>query len=695
MVAHLACGKVTECPFPNEVIQRAKGLHDTWCHDCGVYSSRGEVEDLQQVVDVRRLQMFLRTCGDPDEAALDTYAMGVKVGADVQLPRTPAIYLEKQKWRLPELPEDEANWGEVVRDNYVSASDNLDQLRKEIMEELQACRMVKMTLAEARKEFGEKLSVASLALIQEGPDKWRLIHDGTHGVLVNNRIRPLDRADSPTVMDISATNEDMAEWSQESGVSLFTLVWDFSKAHRLVPVRREDWGFLACSLNPKGSDVTDDTDIYLNTCGTYGVGSASYWWGRLASMATRPQHYMLGFLRAAWILLYADDGKITAEAKEFLTSIPLALLTLLIFNFPAKWAKCHGGTEYQWVGYWEDVKNFSLGISASRRNWVIKWITEILEKGGISVAEFRSGLGRLSFVCGAITYDRPFLGPLYTWVSACSSGTFREIPVFIKFILTWIKTRLLERHVVICDRGRARTTPPLELFRSDAKAEGDLIRIGGWQVMSAEGNHLSTMQAPWFSISLDRFNAPWAYRRGEPFRTIASLELFGSLISAILFLPTAPKGVSTRAKVSVAASTDNKGVTYAVTKLMTTKFPLLAFVAELAVQMERGGWDLDLEWVPRDQNAEADALTNDIFSDFTEGNRIEVHLDKLPFVVLQNLLNLGEGFYEEQDRCRDAARLRKAEEEQKGEAKATLGPKGGAKAPFRKKPPGLKTTQPW
>ena len=98
MVDHLACGKVTECPFPDKVIQRAKGLHDAWCHEFGVYSSRGEVDDLQQAVDVRRLQMFLRAFGDPDEAALDTYARGVKVGADVQLPRTPAIYLEKQKW---------------------------------------------------------------------------------------------------------------------------------------------------------------------------------------------------------------------------------------------------------------------------------------------------------------------------------------------------------------------------------------------------------------------------------------------------------------------------------------------------------------------------------------------------------------------------------------------------------------------
>ena len=32
-------------------------------------------------------------------------------------------------------------------------------------------------------------------------------------------------------------------------------------------------------------------------------------------------------------------------------------------------------------------------------------------------ADFDSGLDRLSFVCGAIVYDRPFLAPLYAFAA--------------------------------------------------------------------------------------------------------------------------------------------------------------------------------------------------------------------------------------------------------------------------------------
>ena len=52
--------------------------------------------------------------------------------------------------------------------------------------------------------------------------------------------------------------------------------------------------------------------------------------------------------------------------------VPLAFrmvrptLTFAVFGFPVKWKKCHGVTQYQWIGYWEDVQKFSVGISEAR-----------------------------------------------------------------------------------------------------------------------------------------------------------------------------------------------------------------------------------------------------------------------------------------------------------------------------------------
>ena len=152
----------------------------------------------------------------------------------------------------------------------------------------------------------------------------------------------------------------------------------------------------------------------------------------------------------------------------------------------------------------EDVRFFTVGISESRRKWAVEWMKGIIQKDGIAVHEFRAGLGRLGFVCGAISYDKPFLGPLYTWVEACNSGTFREVPNFIKFVLSWLIRKLEQRKVILCDRGRARHTKSVELFRSDAKAEGDIVRLGGWQVADEHGQPVEPGKAAWYVLTLDR-----------------------------------------------------------------------------------------------------------------------------------------------------------------------------------------------
>ena len=43
----------------------------------------------------------------------------------------------------------------------------------------------------------------------------------------------------------------------------------------------------------------------------------------------------------------------------------------------------------------------------------MKWITEALT-GAKPLSDFDSALGRLSFVCGTIIFDRLFLAPLYS-----------------------------------------------------------------------------------------------------------------------------------------------------------------------------------------------------------------------------------------------------------------------------------------
>ena len=95
------------------------------------------------------------------------------------------------------------------------------------------------------------------------------------------------------------------------------------------------------------------------------------------------------------------------------------------------------------------------------------------------------------------------------------------------------------------------------------------------------------------------------------------------------------------------ALTDNRGNSYVVSRMMTTKFPLCAVLMELTEQLElRGSW-LQVSWTPRDQNAEADALTNGHFHQFDPANRINLRPEDMSWVLLDEMLKAGGATTEE------------------------------------------------
>ena len=55
------------------------------------------------------------------------------------------------------------------------------------------------------------------------------------------------------------------------------------------------------------------------------------------------------------------------------------------------------GPRVNWIGYCLNIHTFHKGINASKREWIVQWITKKLELGGV-VAELKSVLGRLSEV---------------------------------------------------------------------------------------------------------------------------------------------------------------------------------------------------------------------------------------------------------------------------------------------------------
>ena len=103
----------------------------------------------------------------------------------------------------------------------------------------------------------------------------------------------------------------------------------------------------------------------------------------------------------------------------------------------------------------------------------------------------------------------------------------------------------------------------VELFRTDARADGEEVWIGGWALDSGDRS-----KCRWFAERLSRRNASWAFTAGEAYRAIATLELLATLAGVVCF--GVPSGKQLRARCS--AGTDNLGNTAVASKLLTTKF---------------------------------------------------------------------------------------------------------------------------
>ena len=165
--------------------------------------------------------------------------------------------------------------------------------------------------------------------------------------------------------------------------------------------------------------------------------------------------------------------------------------------------------------------------------------------------------------------------------------------------------------------------------------------MGGWECRG--GCHPS--RARWFSLTLTRKTAPWAFSRGEPFRTIAALELFASLVSLMVFGNDLEEGAN--GVLHLTGLTDNAGNVSALARLMTSKFPLVVILTELAAQMQKKRLELDLQWIPRNQNEEADAITNHKTEGFDPSLKVDVVVADLPFLVLPRMIEVADHLYEQ------------------------------------------------
>ena len=91
---------------------------------------------------------------------------------------------------------------------------------------------------------------------------------------------------------------------------------------------------------------------------------------------------------------------------------------------------------------------------------------------------------------------------------------------------------------------------------------------------------------------------------------------------------------------------------------MTSKFPMLVILTEVAAQLRARELELGLRWAPREQNEEADALTNGQFHAFNPELRIPVVIEELDWMVLLAMLSASEAIYGEIAQAKVSAQVR-------------------------------------
>ena len=645
----MACGRQQVSPFPNEMINTARselaGLLLPFAHRLGPHvppttEALLHVAPFQPFL-LNLLGAYLAAIDDPDFDILtrttDSFTTGVRVGVGCRLPRTPAVFERKLKWRsLDDTPFD------PQRENYASAVGAAKQLQAQFEEERALGMCFDVTLADAQQSYpSDSLRLASLAAMDKGDSTFRVLHDGTHGVRVNNDTQPRDQTRMPSAGELRR----VLEHARSIGGLHFSLQSDVHKAHRRFKNAQRDWGYQACQ-------VFEGT-VWLNRVGTFGVGTACYWWARLAACLARAGLTVTDF-EELWQLLFADDVLWIAAGPNFVDLILSCLFTWTLFGTPFKWVKCRGGLQQDWLGYWLDLETFSLGISAKRADWLIKWINEVLTAGSVLVRTFVEALGRFGFAAGVLEWDRPFLGPLYSWAAALPMSTYLRLPVLITLILEYLRDRLVRgARALRC--WRLPNEAPL-LFMADAKAEDDRVVIGGW--CCADGG---PRDARWFSLEFRACDWPELFTRVRNQSLIATWELMASLVSLVLFLPLDNDATATdftTAQFAVTGVTDNQGNSFAVQKLLTSAFPLSVFLMELSIQLQRRALWMDLKWVNRDNNKLADALTNEFFEEFDMKKRIHITTDilKAHFTTAAVYAQRGAELYQQVEQLRAEAR---------------------------------------
>ena len=274
----LALGGVDSCPFEAESIQALKSETPDILTEHGWKLERDSGDRTHILIDFRYMNSLLRASRGPGGGNM-RFRLRVRVGPGVRLPRIPALYPHKKKWRLQkqidplDYLEEQSGNDAVWRQNYLE--EHTDKVLEVMVDQASRGQVLQLSEEEARKRFPNLTAALLGAQRKEKPGgviTARVLFDGTLGIAVNHRTRTRDQERAPIAADQKRIMREKSKTEEPT----FALSADATEGHRQVPISRQDWHLLGCQVRPGG-------DVFVNTVGTFGVASASYCWSSVDS----------------------------------------------------------------------------------------------------------------------------------------------------------------------------------------------------------------------------------------------------------------------------------------------------------------------------------------------------------------------------------------------------------------------------
>ena len=170
----------------------------------------------------------------------------------------------------------------------------------------------------------------------------------------------------------------------------------------------------------------------------------------------------------------------------------------------------------------------------------------------------------------------------------------------------------------------------VEQFRTDAKCTDQFVVVAGWELESRR----------WFSLRLHEEQVPYLCKPGGGGSQWASTsaELLATLVALQAFGWSSPSSSQRRSvAISLLAGTDNLANDALSSKRSTTKWPLMLINMQLSSALAKARLSLSLRWRPREENVEADSLTNEVFEGFDEGSRVLIKFSDLELSLVNEL----------------------------------------------------------